>query len=410
MINVSLRLAWRNLWRYKRRTWLTVGAMIFSNSLLVFSISLQFGSYDMMINNTLQAFSGHIQVQHDGYLDDPKMRWVVPNVVATADRLRDSLASNEVAARAAGFALVSSEDRSYGLQILGVEPDFEPNVSTVPGLVTQGRYLNNDSYEEIVIGSVLARNLKVGLGDEVTFLGSGRDDSFAAGVVKVVGIFETGSADIDRSMAQVSLKYFQDSFAMENAGHSIVLRALDIDAVPALHTRIEGLVADNDKLVVLDWETLQPGLKQAIQADMTSAWFMYSVLIVLVAFSVLNTQLMSVLERTREFGTMMALGLKPSRLARLVMTETVMMASLGLGIGVFIGFLITSYLSVVGFSYPGMEEMAARFNLPDRMYPSVSLLSLLLGPGIVAIGSLLAAIYPALRLYVLLPIEAMRAV
>jgi putative ABC transport system permease protein len=86
------------------------------------------------------------------------------------------------------------------------------------------------------------------------------------------------------------------------------------------------------------------------------------------------------------------------------------MASLGLGIGVFIGFLITAYLSVVGFSYPGMEEMAARFNLPDRMYPSISLLSLLLGPGIVAIGSLLAAIYPALRLYLLLPIEAMRAV
>ena len=410
MINVSLRLAWRNLWRYKRRTWLTVGAMIFSNSLLVFSISLQFGSYDMMINNTLQAFTGHIQIQHDGYQDDPKMRWVVPDVVGTADSLRATLGSNEIAARGAGFALVSSEDRSYGLQILGVEPGFEPNVSTIPGLIKQGRYLNNDSYEEIIIGSVLARNLKVSVGDEVTFLGSGRDDSFAAGVAKVVGIFETGSADIDRSMVQVSLAYFQDSFAMKGSGHSIVLHADNIDDVPALQARVSALIADNDKLVVLDWETLQPGLKQAIQADLTSAWFMYSVLIVLVAFSVLNTQLMSVLERTREFGTMMALGLKPSRLARLVMTETVMMAGLGLSIGVLIGFIITAYLSVVGFSYPGMEEMAARFNLPDRMYPSISLLSLLLGPGIVAIGSLLAAIYPALRLYFLLPIEAMRAV
>jgi putative ABC transport system permease protein len=244
----------------------------------------------------------------------------------------------------------------------------------------------------------------------VTFLGSGRDDSFAAGVAKVVGIFETGSADIDRSMAQVSLAYFQDSFAMEGSGHSIVLRADNIDNVPALQARVSELIAGNDKLVVLDWETLQPGLKQAIQADLTSAWFMYSVLIVLVAFSVLNTQLMSVLERTREFGTMMALGLKPSRLARLVMTETAMMAGLGLGIGVLIGYIITAYLSVVGFSYPGMEEMAAKFNLPDRMYPSVSLLSLMLGPGIVAIGSLLAAMYPALRLYLLLPIEAMRAV
>jgi len=410
MIDVSLRLAWRNLWRYKRRTWLTVGAMIFSNALLVFSVSLQFGSYDMMINNTLQVFTGHIQVQHDGYQQDPKMRRVIPDIVAMADGLRSALGSNEVAARGAGFALASSTDRSYGLQILGVEPGFEPNVSTIPGLVKQGRYLNNDSYEEIVIGSVLARNLKVALGDEITFLGSGRDDSFAAGVAKIVGIFETGSAEIDRNMAQVSLAYFQDSFEMEGSGHSIVLRAANIDGVLVLRASVEGQVAGNDKIVVLDWESLQPGLKQAIQADLTSAWFMYSVLIVLVAFSVLNTQLMSVLERTREFGTMMALGLKPSRLARLVMTETAMMAGLGLAIGVLTGFIITYYLSVVGFSYPGMEEMAARFNLSDRMYPNVSMLSLVLGPGIVAIGCLLAAVYPALRLYVLLPIEAMRAV
>ena len=152
MSNVALRLAWRNLWRYKRRTWLTVGAMVFSNSLLVFSISLQFGSYDMMINNTLQAFSGHIQVQHEGYLDDPKMRYALDDVAAIAAQLRNELELQNISARAAGFALASSHDRSYGLQILGVEPTFEPLVSTIPGLVKQGRYLQKDSGEEIVIG------------------------------------------------------------------------------------------------------------------------------------------------------------------------------------------------------------------------------------------------------------------
>lgn len=409
MKNVALRLAWRNLWRHKRRTWLTIGAMVFSNSLLVFSISLQFGSYEMMINNTLQAFSGHIQVQHERYLDDPKMRYTLSNITATAEHLRNQLGLQNISARAAGFALASSNDRSYGLQILGVDPQFEPLVSTIPGLLKQGRYLQRNSAAEIVIGSVLARNLKVGLGDEITFLGSGFDDSFAAGVVRVVGIFETGLAEIDRSMAQISLSYFQAAFAMQDRGHSIALRANHIDQVPALQRQIQALLVGQERLVVRDWEALQPGLKQAIQADMTSAWFMYIVLIVLVAFSVLNTQLMSVLERTREFGTMMALGLSPANLARLVMTETFIMSCLGLALGVFIGFLITWYLSIAGFSYPGMEDMAARFNLPDRMYPSVTLLSLMLGPGIVACSSLLAAIYPALRLYFLLPIEAMRA-
>ena len=409
MNDISLRLAWRNLWRHKRRTWLTVGAMIFSNCLLVFSISLQFGSYDMMIDNTLQAFTGHIQLQHQQYLDNPKMRYTLPDISATAQSLRDELQLKNVGARAVGFALASSEDRSYGLQILGVEPLYETGVSSIPGLVKEGRYLQKNSFDEIVIGSVLARNMKVKVGDELTFLGSGLDNSFAAGVVQIVGIFESGLPDLDRNMAQISLTYFDDTFAMQGQGHSIAIRANHIDDVSNMQMRINTLFDKQQDIAVRHWDELQPGLKQAIQADMTSAWFMYIVLIILVAFSVLNTQLMSVLERTREFGTMMALGLRPGNLSRLVVMETLMMSCLGLFLGVFIGFIITAYLSVVGFYYPGMEEMAARFNLPDRMYPSISLLSLFLGPGIVAFCSLLAAIYPATRLYRLLPIEAMRA-
>jgi len=197
---------------------------------------------------------------------------------------------------------------------------------------------------------------------------------------------------------------------MQQSGHSIVIRAAHIDDVDDLMARITAGLDDSGKILPRHWDELQPGLRQAIQADMASAWFMYIVLIVLVAFSVLNTQLMSVLERTREFGTMMALGLKPVRLARLVMLETGMMTALGLLLGITLGALITAYLGVVGFSYPGMEEMAVKFNLPDRMYPVISPLSLILGPAIVALGSLLAAIYPALRLNRLQPIEAMRAV
>jgi ABC-type lipoprotein release transport system permease subunit len=158
------------------------------------------------------------------------------------------------------------------------------------------------------------------------------------------------------------------------------------------------------------WDELQPGLRQAIQADMASNSFMYIVLIVLVAFSVLNTQLMSVLERTREFGTMMALGLQPGRLSRLVMLETALMTALGLVLGIFVGLIINLYLSRVGFSYPGMDEVALKFNLPERIYPAISMASMTLGPTAVAVGSLLATLYPALRLYLLTPIEAMRAV
>jgi ABC-type lipoprotein release transport system permease subunit len=315
-----------------------------------------------------------------------------------------------VAARGIAFAMTSSNMRSYGLQIIGVEPLFEPKVSTLPGLINKGHYFTDLNAEEIIIGSVLARNLHVDIGDELTLLGSGRDGSFAAGVVIVTGIFKSGNADIDRSMAQLPLGYFQSLFGMDDQGHSIVINAKDLPLVSTLQQQVSAIVSQRNDLTVLDWNKLQPGLQQAIKADMASAWFMYAVLIVLVAFSVLNTQLMSVLERTREFGTMMALGVKPARLSTLVITETFLMSSLGLALGAALGTALAYYLSIVGFSYPGMAEMAGKFNLPGRMYPSLSLLSIFLGPGIVFLCSLLASLYPALRLFLLQPVSAMRAV
>jgi len=409
-MTLNLRMAWRNLWRHSRRTWLTATAMIFSNVLLVFMISLQFGSYDMMINNTLQSFSGHFQIQKDGYNDNPKLRLSIDSIQPLAAEMRRSMPATRVAARAAAFALASSEQRSFGIQVIGVQPAFEPGVSTIPGLVKQGSFLGDPSAAEIVIGAVMARNLKVGIGDEITLLGSGRDDSFAAGVLTVVGIYESGSQQMDRSFAEIPLGYFQEMFAMGGAGNSIAIAVDSMDQVTPALINARQTISGRDGLLALDWTELHPGLKQAIQADLSSAWFMYGVLIILVAFSVLNTQLMSVLERTREFGVITALGIKPRQLASLVMLETTLMALIGLSIGVFLGWLVALYFNTVGFSYPGMEEVAARFNLPGRMYPSVTVFSMLLGPTVVFLFCLLASIYPATRLYHLQPVEAMRAV
>lgn len=410
-MSLVFRLAWRNLWRHPRRTWLTTAAMVFSNVLLVFMIALQFGAYGLMIDNTLQTFSGHIQVQAPGYLDDQKMRQSINDIQPLAERLRAGLGSADVAARAAGFALVSSQDRSYGVAVFGVEPDHEGRVSSIPGLVAEGRFLGGLQDAEIVIGDALARNLRVEVGDELTILGSGRDGSFAAAIVTVVGIFKSGVAAFDRNVAEMPLAFFQDVFSMQGAGHQVVITAAQIDLVPELEQRVEALVAaQRGDLVVHDWDALEPGLRQAIWADMSSAFFMYGVLVILVAFSVLNTQLMSVLERTHEFGIVMALGLTPGRLGRLVMLETTIMGLLGLALGALLGALVVYYFSVYGFAYPGMEEMATRFNLPARFYPRVSLLTVFPGPAIVLAFTILAALYPALRLHRLHPVAAMRAV
>ncbi len=407
-MNIVLRLAWRNLWRHSRRTWLTIGAMVFSNVLLVFMISLQVSMYGLMIDNTLKVFSGHMQVQAPGYKDDQKMRQVVHDVQPLAARLRRELDSETIAARGWAFGLASSAERSYGIGIYGVEPEFEPRVSNIPGLIEQGRYLDDNNASEIVIGTMLARNLRIGIGDELTLLGSGVDGSFAAAVVNVVGIFGSGVKEIDRNIAQMPLGAFQDIFYMDGAGHQVVLLAPDLDQAEFLQASVEAAVSDNGDLVVHGWDVLLPGLKQAIQADMSSAFFMYGILVILVAFSVLNTQLMSVLERTHEFGIVMALGLKPGRLGRLVMLETAMMGFIGMILGALAGALFTTWFTVNGFTYPGMEEMVSNFNLPGRVYPRATLVSMFAGPLVVFLFTLAAAVYPALRLHRLHPVEAMR--
>jgi putative ABC transport system permease protein len=407
-----LRLAWRNLWRNKRRTWLTVSAIAFVTVLMVFLITLQLGSYDLMIDSSLRIFTGQMQVQREGYLEKPQIRTVIPDAQALAQRLRAdaALAQVRVAVRAQSFALASSGTRSFGVQVVGIEPDFEPKVSTIPHQVKAGRWLDGLHAQEAVLGSALAQNLKIKVGDDLTLLGAAMDGSVAATILPVVGIFESGMRDLDRVTVEVPLATFQEVFGMDGNAHAIVLLAPDLKQLPAMHAEVARQLPVAPKLVVLDWDKLIPGLKQLTQADWTTGWFMYIALIAVVTFSILNTFIMSVLERTREFGIMLALGATPRRIGALVFTETAFLALLGLGIGVGLGLVIAGFLSVYGFTYPGLKELMGQYGLPGLIYPQLSVTSVLLGPAVILVFILAAALYPALRIRKLEAVEAIHAV
>lgn len=412
MEDVILRLAWRNLWRNKRRTWLTASAIAFVTMLMVFLITLQLGSYDLMVDSSLRIFTGQMQVQREGYLDKPQIRTIIPDALTLAQRLRQKPALNGVgiAVRAQSFALAASGTRSFGVQVVGTEPEFEARVSTIPGLIKSGRYLANASAQEAVLGAALAKNLHIKVGDELTLLGSALDGSVAATIVPVVGVFESGMRDLDRVLVEMPLHTFQDVFGMGQGAHAITLLAPDIKLLPLLQREVDRELPTTPKLVALDWERLIPGLKQLIQADWTTGWFTYIALIVVVTFSILNTFIMSVLERTREFGIMLALGATPLRIGTLVFIETALLALIGLLIGLGIGVLIAATLSVYGFTYPGLKELMGEYGLPGLIYPKLSATSILLGPAVILVFILLAALYPALRIRKLQPVEAIHAV
>jgi ABC-type lipoprotein release transport system permease subunit len=413
VLSIDVKMAWRNIWRHPRRSLLTTAAIAFATIVLIFMLSWQFGSYSTMINATVKTQTGHIQVQAEGYQDKRGIRLVVPHPGGVGDMLDRTAGVADYSFRANAFSLISSEKRTYGGMVVGIDPVREAGVSTIPQLVRQGKYLSPGDKNQALVGRLLARNLQVGPGDELVVLGQGRDGSIAATVVKVKGIFSSGQDERDRRLMHVPLEYFQDLYAMRGAVHEVVVLCESLEQVPKVKNRIAAsleTVEEGESLVVLDWKELVPGLIEAIKVDLASGFIFYIILIVVVAFSILNTFLMAIFERTKEFGVLMAIGTKPGRLFRILLLESTCMTVLGVVVGMVVGSLITWHFQVHGIVISSASEILRQFGLPDRIYPQLSVWSVSIGAGIVLLITSITALYPALRVHRMSPVEAMAAV
>ncbi|MGR3292350.1 MAG: ABC transporter permease [Paracoccaceae bacterium] len=401
-------LAWRNLWRRRTRTNLSLASMAFTSALLVFMLSFQLGTYETMKTNTLRIMDGYAQVQQPGYSDDPELDNYIENAAEVATLFGQIAGITAATPRTTSFVILARGEISYGAAIFGIDPATEPNVSTLGNTVTVGRYLQNGDDAAIVIGDAMARNLGVTVGDHITLLGSAADRSIAADSLLLVGLFHTGLTQMDRQLAQMPLARFQDTFAMPGGAHLIALSGKNLAAVnaalPDLNQQALAL-----GLITRDWAELQPALKQAITLDASTSLTIYLSLIVVVVFIILNTMLMAVLERTREFGVLLAIGMKPGLLGRMMWIELVMLAALGNALGILLGGAVAVYFQFQGIAFAGMEGMMAQFGLPGRLYPTVSLVSLLTGPVIIVLAVAIGGIVPYQRLRRLEPVAAMGA-
>lgn len=412
-MSIDVKMAWRNIWRNPRRSILTILAIAFASLLLVFMLSWQFGSYDTMINSAVKIHTGHVQVQAKGYKDKRSIRLVVPDPAEVGAILEKTPGVAAYSFRTNAFSLVSSKERTYGAIVIGIDPVREAKVSTLEKLVHQGNYLSAGDTDQALVGKLLAKNLLVGLGDELVVLGQGRDGSIAATMVKVKGIFSSGQDEFDRSTIHIPLKYFQDVYTMYEAVHEVVVLVKSLEYVPEIKRTVAAGIENTNKkghLVALDWMELMPGLIQAIQMDLVSGFIFYIILIVVVAFSILNTFLMTIFERTREFGVLMALGTTPGRLTKLLLIESTTMTMVGIVIGIIGGSLITWYFQEHGIVISGASELMRQYGLAERMFPQLSVLSVVMGSGAVLVITLLTALYPALRVRRLRPVEAMISV
>ena len=404
----TVGVAWRNLGRNRKRTLLTASAVGFASMLLVFAMSMQGGSYGAMIDNATRLVTGHLQIQDARFFDDPKMRYLIRDADARVKALEADPRVRAASPRISAFAVLSGAEQSFGSQVMGVDPLRERAFSLLPEFVDEGVWLSGKA-GEIVLGKALARNLDVRLGDEVVMLGTAPDGSVAAAVATLVGILDTGQPEIDRSLAQMNIADVREAFLLENAAHAIVLTVDDVREADALAPLLLSAVTDGTDLRALSWRALIPELEQMIELDKASAYFFYLLLALMVTFSITNTFMMTVFERTREFGTLLAIGCRPGFIIALLQIESLLLCGLGVLGGTLVGLALTGSLMIVGIPLDDMgAELLRQYHMPERLFPTLTFEAVFSGPAFMLLATQIAALVPALRLRKLEPVVALR--
>lgn len=410
---IDFLLAWRNVWRNPRRSFLTLSAIAFACILLVFMLSFQLGSYESMINASVRLSTGHLQIQALGYQNDRKMEQVVDRPQAIMDSISHIPGITGITTRSYAFAMASSPSRTRGIMVMGIDPGSEGRVTTLPTQIREGKYLGQDEPGGCLMGTLLSRMLRAGIGDEITLLGMGRDGSVAATVVTVSGIYSSGIEEIDRNVIRIPIKHFDDIFSMDSSVHAVVIAADDLANLRSTAAMIKKCLGKNKDfrdLTVLDWGELTPGLMQSIKLDLFSGFLMYTALVLVVAFSITNTFIMAIFERNKEFGVIMAMGARPGRIVRMLLAEAFILNFLGIFSGMAAGAFVTLFFQSRGIDMGEAGRIAEQYGLSTIFYPRLGLISLLTGPAMVMVITFFSAFIPALKIWRMTPSEALNSV
>jgi putative ABC transport system permease protein len=401
-------LAWRNLWRRPQRTLLSLLSVAIVSGLLVFVLSFQDGVYGEMKETTLRIFDGYAQLQAPGFADDPTLDRAIVQPEQLARQAEGVPGVTVAAPRVNGFAILANGPRSYAAIVVGVDPSSEARISSIASTIREGRYLTASDTNSAILGDLLAKNLGVGVGGKVTMLGSARDGSVAADVLQVAGIYHSGIPELDRTILEMPFARAQETFQMQDAANTIALGGPSLGSVDHALPVLEAL-ARRTGVSVRDWQQMEPAMRDVIDLKYATSMLFYASLVLVVAFIILNTLLMSVLERTREFGMLLALGMRPGQIGAMVWIELLALALIGCAIGVAIGGAATLWLQSTGIIFPIDPKLLAQFGMPSRLYPSLSPVSALTGPGALLLAIAIGGVVPFLRVLRLTPALAMRA-
>ena len=404
-----LKLALRNILRQKRRSLLTGLSISGGFVLSVFSFSLTEGTYENAIDFFTRDHTGHIQIHSGDYHERPKIYKTISQPEAVEAIIKNESKIKAFAPRIFAPALAYAGSETSVVSVIGVDPFLESKASRIEEKVSSGKYFDQEptgrGLSKVMIGAGVSVSLDVGVGDEIVLISQGADGSIANDLFEVVATVGTKSS-FDNMVVYLPLDVAQDFISVPNEVHEYVLvtanASRSVFLATILQQRIDLLDVD---LTVSPWQVIESSFYKSMRADQQGNYFILAIIIFLVCIGVLNTVLMSVLERTREFGVLIAIGSRPNDIFKMIFIETILLATLSMLFGLILVVPLLIFLTQIGFALPEPIDMGG-VQFQD-LKGSVSV-TVLLVPALIIYGfASVVTIIPGLRACNITPKVAM---
>lgn len=399
-------IAWKNVWRNKMRSLVLISSIALGICAGTFILAFSFGMSSQYVNIAIKQQISHLQLHVPGFKKDKNVNSIISNsstIVAEIDKLAGMHAAT---ARSVALGMVSSPSNGAGASILGVNPTDENAVTGMSENIIEGQYLDYNKSNGIIIGEKLAHKLKVKQNNKVVLTFQDASGNITAGAFRIAGIFKTSNSSFDETNVFVNATDLNRLLTLPaDASHEIAVLLNDNKVLASVQQQLQH---DYPNLLVENWKEIAPELSFVIDSFGQTMYLFITIILLALTFGIVNTMLMAVLERVRELGMLMAIGMNKTRVFLMIMLETLYLSLIGGPLGVLLAYLLIQYFNGAGIDLSSFAQGLSSFGMDTIVRPMLQTSQYMEILTMVLIANILASIYPSVIAIRLKPVEAIR--